>query len=80
LVDLEQQGIARLELDGLLNELGVGDRQIVTMMNEYKISKKKPDYLPNNLEVGGLVEVAPGLPVVLGERIFDADDGVLLGQ
>ena len=33
--------------------------------------------LPNNLEVRGLVEVAPGLPVVLSEGVLDADNGVL---
>jgi hypothetical protein len=36
--------------------------------------------IPNNLEVRGLEEVAPCLPVVLGERILDADDGVLLSE
>lgn len=30
LVDLEQEGVARLELDGLLDEGRVGDREIVT--------------------------------------------------
>jgi hypothetical protein len=31
LVDLEQKCVTRLQLDGLLDELGVGDSQIVTM-------------------------------------------------
>jgi len=64
LVNLEQEGVARLELNGLLNAQGVGDSQVIT----------------NDLEVGGLVEVAPGLPVVLSEGVLDGDNGVLLGQ
>lgn len=64
LVDLEEEGVARLELDGLLDAERVGDRQVVT----------------DDLEVGGLVEVAPGLPVVLSEGVLDGDDGVLAGQ
>lgn len=35
---------------------------------------------PNNLEVRGLVEVAPSLPVILSKRILNADNGVLLGK
>jgi hypothetical protein len=61
LVDLKQKSVAGLELDGLLDAQRVGDSQIIT----------------DNLEVGGLVEVAPGLPVVLGERILDGNNGVL---
>lgn len=64
LVDLEEKSVARLELNGLLDELRVGDGQIIT----------------NNLEVGGLEEVGPGLPIVLSKGILDADNGVLLGQ
>ena len=64
LVNLEEEGVARLELDGLLDELGVGDGQVVT----------------NNLEVGGLEEVGPGLPVVLSEGVLNADNRVLLSQ
>ena len=37
-------------------------------------------YLPNNLEVRGLEEVAPGLPVILSKGVLNADDGVLGGQ
>jgi hypothetical protein len=33
-----------------------------------------------NLKAGGLVEVAPGLPVVLGEGLLIGDNGVLLGE
>jgi hypothetical protein len=63
LVDLEEEGVASLGLDGLLDELGVGDGKVIT----------------DDLEVRarGLVEVAPGLPVVLGEGVLDGDDGVL---
>lgn len=32
LVDLEQEGIAGLELDGLLDAEGVGDSQVITMI------------------------------------------------
>lgn len=64
LVDLEEESVARLLLDGLLDELRVGDCEIIT----------------DDLEVGGLVEVRPGLPVVLSEGVLDGDDGVLLGE
>ena len=64
LVDLEEESVARLLLDGLLDEFRVGDCQVVT----------------NNLEVRGLEEVRPGLPVVLSEGVLDGDDGVLLGE
>lgn len=36
--------------------------------------------LPNNLEVTGLVKVAPSFPVILSKRILNADDRVLLGK
>jgi len=61
LVDLQEKGVAGLELDGLLDAQRVGDSQVIT----------------DNLEVGGLVEVRPGLPVVLSEGVLDGDDGVL---
>jgi hypothetical protein len=63
LVDLEEEGVASLGLDGLLDELGVGDGKVIT----------------DDLEVRarGLVEVAPGLPVVLSEGVLDGDNGVL---
>ena len=64
LVDLEQESVARLELDGLLDAQRVGDSQVIT----------------DDLEVGGLVEVAPGLPVVLSEGVLNADNGVLGSQ
>lgn len=64
LVNLEEEGVARLELDGLLDAEGVGDSQVIT----------------DNLEVGGLVEVAPGLPVILSEGVLDGDNGVLGSQ
>ena len=64
LVDLEQESVAGLQLDGLLDAQRVGHGQVVT----------------NDLEVGGLVEVAPGLPVILSEGVLNADDGVLASQ
>lgn len=64
LVDLEQKSVARLQLNGLLDAEGVGNGQIIT----------------DNLEVGGLVEVAPCLPVILSKWVLDADNGVLLSQ
>lgn len=64
LVDLEEESIARLELNGLLDAERVGDSQVIT----------------DNLNVLGLGEVAPGLPVVLGEGVLDGDDGVLLAE
>jgi hypothetical protein len=39
LVDLEQQGVARLELDSLLDELGVRDGQIVAVYGEQESTK-----------------------------------------
>lgn len=64
LVDLEEEGIAGLELNGLLDADGVGDGQVIT----------------DNLDVLGLVEVAPGLPVILSKGVLDADNGVLLAE
>ena len=64
LVDLEEKGIASLKVDGLLDALGVGDSQIIT----------------DDLDVLGLVEVAPCLPVVLSEGVLNADNGVLLAE
>ncbi|KAI6759168.1 hypothetical protein HG531_013929 [Fusarium graminearum] len=64
LVDLEKESVARLELDGLLDAERVGDSQIIT----------------DNLDVLGLGEVAPSLPVVLSEGVLDGDDGVLLAE
>lgn len=61
LVDLEEKGVASLGLNGLLDEGGVGDGQVIT----------------NNLLVVDLAEVGPGLPVVLGEGVLDRDNGVL---
>jgi hypothetical protein len=62
LVDLEQQGVTRLLLDGGLDSAGVGDGQVIT----------------DNLDLGRLVEVGPSLPVVLGEGVLDGADVVLL--
>lgn len=64
LVDLEEKGVASLELDSLLDAKRVGDSQVIT----------------DNLDILGLVEVAPGLPVVLSEGVLDGDNGVLGGE
>jgi hypothetical protein len=81
LVDLEEESVAGLELNSLLDKLGVGDGQVVTTsplaMGPVLLG---PQYIPNNLEVGGLEEVGPCLPVILSEGVFDADNGVLLSQ
>lgn len=62
LVDLEEQSIARLLLNGSLDSLGVGDGQVIS----------------DNLDLGRLVEVGPSLPVVLCEWVLDGADVVLL--
>lgn len=64
LVDLQEESVAGLLLDGLLDELRVGDCQVIT----------------NDLEVRGLEEVRPGLPVILSEGVLNGDNGVLLGE
>lgn len=64
LIDLKQQGIARLQLNCLLDADGVRDSQVIS----------------DNLEIRRLVEVAPGLPVILSKWILDAHNGVLLGE
>jgi hypothetical protein len=63
LVDLQQQSVTRLLLDGGLDSEGVGNGQVIT----------------NDLDLGRLVEVGPSLPVVLGEGVLDGADVVLLG-
>lgn len=81
LVDLEQKGVAGLELDGLLDAEGVGDGQVVTnLVSCDTVKSRGVGNSPNNLEVRGLEEVAPSLPVVLSERILNADNGILLGE
>jgi len=62
LVDLKQETVASLLLNGGLDAERVGDGKVVT----------------DNLDaaVGG--EVRPSLPVVLVEGILDGDDGILL--
>lgn len=85
LVDLQQQSVARLQLNRLLDAQGVGHGQVVT---DALVSKKyfrircdaQSRYLPDDLEVRSLVEVAPCLPVILSEGVLNADDGVLAGK
>eukprot|EP01084_Bolivina_argentea_P292679 503225_1 len=65
LVDLEEQRVAALLLDGGLDALSVGDGQVIT------------HHLGLALEGGG--EAGPCLPVVLVEGVLDGDDGVVVG-
>ena len=62
LVDLEKEGVASLGVDGLLDERWVGDSEVIA----------------DDLEFRVLIEVAPRLPVVLGEWVLDGDDWILL--
>lgn len=64
LVNLEQQGVACLLLDGGSNALGVGDKQIIA----------------DELVVRGGFKQAPVVPVILVESILNRDDGVFLGE
>ena len=64
LVNLEKESVAALLVNGPLDTDGVSNSQIVT----------------NDLEVTGLVKVGPGFPVILGEGILNADNGVSLGK
>ena len=62
LVNLEQETVASLLLDGSLDTERVGDGQVIT----------------DDLDTGVLGEVAPGLPVVLVEGVLNGDNGVVL--
>ena len=62
LVDLEQEAVARLLLDGGLDAEGVGHGQVIA----------------DDLDARVRGEVAPRLPVVLVEGVLDHDDRVLL--
>ncbi|KAH3667348.1 hypothetical protein OGAPHI_002997 [Ogataea philodendri] len=64
LVDLEQQGVGGLLLDGNLDSLWIGHGQVVS----------------NNLDLGLGVEVGPSLPVVLGEWVLHRHNWVVLDQ
>ena len=61
LVDLKQEAVACLFLDGGLDTEGVGDSEVVT----------------DNLDPTVGVEVTPSFPIILVEGILDGDDGVL---
>jgi len=58
LVDLEEETVASLLLNGSLDPRGVGDSQVIT----------------NDLDLGVLGKVSPGLPVILVEGVFDRDN------
>lgn len=62
LVDLQQEGIARLLLDGSLDSLFVGDEEVIA------------DDLYLGAEAFG--DEIPSFPVVLIEGIFNWDDGI----
>ncbi len=64
LVDLDEDGVGDLLLDSLLEALGIGDEEIVA----YELDLVAED----------LGEVCPAVPVVFGQAVFDADDGVLV--
>ncbi|TQS33385.1 hypothetical protein Golomagni_06272, partial [Golovinomyces magnicellulatus] len=64
LVDLEQQTVARLLLDGRLDAQGVGDRKVVA----------------DDGDAGVGAQVRPRLPVVLVEGVLDRGDRVLLDE
>ena len=57
--------LATFCLDALLQPLGVGDKQVVA----------------HQLDVAeALGQELPALPVVLGQAVFQRDDGILLAQ
>jgi len=62
LVDLQQQSVTGLLLDGSLDSDRVGNGQVIT----------------NDLDLGRLVEVGPSLPIILGEGVLDGTDVVVL--
>lgn len=62
LVDLEQETVAGLLLDGRLDTQGVRDSQVIANDGDAAVGRK----------------VRPGLPVVLVEGVLDRGDGVLL--
>lgn len=62
LVDLEEEGVAGLLLNGGLDAERVSDKEVVT----------------NDLDLGGLVVSGPGVKVVLLEGVLDGADVVLL--
>lgn len=62
IIHLEEQSVARLLLDSLLDTLSVGDSQVIT----------------NNLDLVVDVEVGPRLKVVLVKGVLDRADVVLL--
>ncbi len=66
LVDFDQDGVGHAFVDAFAQELHVGDEKIVAHQLDF---------------VAELVgEQLPGLPIVLGATIFNADDGVFGGQ
>merc|ERR1712127_462529 len=66
LVHLQQQSIACLVIDGLLNTDNIGHRQVITHHLRW--------------DANLLCEVTPCLPVILVEGVLDSDDGEILGK
>ena len=64
MVDLKKESVAALLVNGPLDTDGVSNSQVVA----------------DDLEVAGLVKVGPGFPVILGEGILNANNGVSLGK
>ena len=66
MVDFQEEGIASLHFDGLLDSAWVGDEEIIS----------------DNLDVlsNEGVHLSISSPVILIERILNGDDGILLNE
>lgn len=64
LVDLQQQAVAGLLLNGSLDTLGIGDSQIIA----------------DNLNGGVGGDIGPGIPMILVEGIFNGHNGEVLDE
>jgi len=61
LVDLEEEGVDGLLVNGGLDPLGVGDEQVI----------------PDGLNRGGGLELDKGIPVILSKPVLEGHDGVV---
>ena len=66
LVGLDEDGIGNVLVDALLQDLGVGDEQVIA---------DELDFLAE-----GLREDAPSFPIALAHAVLDRDDGILAGE
>ncbi len=66
LVDLDQDGVGDLPVDAFLQDLRVGDEQVIAH-----------ELYPAGELVG---EPLPAVPVALGHSVLDGDDGVARGK